>query len=232
MKEIKTAQQKALGGKEKARVRSDFARSILDVTELFDWKARTEVDKKNLDTFRAQVMHELQTNPDVVQRINPKELMKVLKRNYKDLTLKELFEIRDTVKELVKVGAELETQRVEAIKMERQKIIDDTVQRLTWNPKRIKNIVNERLNDLGKSMSGLAKDIGVSEGELASVLMKKRLDNAFINKLAKATELQAMDILEGRPEGCRYGQKVLRGYDSWFTRFNRLGEIIGGRGRR
>ena len=232
LKEIKTAQQKALGGKEKARVRSDFARSILDVTELFDWKARTEVDKKNLDTFRAQVMHELQTNPDVVQRINPKELMKVLKRNYKDLTLKELFEIRDTVKELVKAGTELETQRVEAIKMERQKIIDDTVQRLTWNPKRIKNIVNERLNDLGKSMSGLAKDIGVSEGELASVLKgKKRPDNAFINKLAKATELQAMDILEGEdPKGVGMVKKVLRGYDSWFTRFNRLGEIIGGKG--
>ena len=232
LKEIKTAQQKALGGKEKARVRSDFARSILDVTELFDWKARTEVDKKNRDLFREQVMHELQTNPDVAQRINPKELMKVLKRNYKDLTLKELFEIRDTVKELVKVGAELETQRVEAIKMERQKIIDDTVQRLTWNPKRIKNIVNERLNDLGKSMSGLAKDIGVSEGELASVLKgKKRPDNAFINKLAKATELQAMDILEGEdPKGVGMVKKVLRGYDSWFTRFNRLGEIIGGKG--
>lgn len=232
LKEIKTAQQKALGGKEKARVRSDFARAILDITEIFDWKTRTEADKKNLDTFRAQVMHELQTNPDVVQRINPKELMKVLKRNYKDLTLKELFEIRDTVKELVKVGAELETQRVEAIKMERQKIIDDTVQRLTWNPKRIKNIVNERLNDLGKSMSGLAKDIGVSEGELASVLKgKKRPDNAFINKLAKATELQAMDILEGEdPKGVGMVKKVLRGYDSWFTRFNRLGEIIGGKG--
>ena len=232
LKEIKTAQQKALGGKEKARVRSDFARAILDVTEIFDWKARTEVDKKNRDLFREQVMHELQTNPDVVQRINPKELMKVLKRNYKDLTLKELFEIRDTVKELVKVGAELETQRVEAIKMERQKIIDDTVQRLTWNPKRIKNIVNERLNDLGKSMSGLAKDIGVSEGELASVLKgKKRPDNAFINKLAKATELQAMDILEGEdPKGVGMVKKVLRGYDSWFTRFNRLGEIIGGKG--
>ena len=97
LKEIKTAQQKALGGKEKARVRSDFARSILDVTELFDWKARTEVDKKNRDLFREQVMHELQTNPDVAQRINPKELMKVLKRNYKDLTLKELFEIRHPV---------------------------------------------------------------------------------------------------------------------------------------
>ena len=232
LKEIKTAQQKALGGKEKARVRSDFARSILDVTELFDWKARTEVDKKNRDLFREQVMHELQTNPDVAQRINPKELMKVLKRNYKDLTLKELFEIRDTVKELVKAGTELETQRVEAIKMERQKIIDDTVQRLTWNPKRIKNIVNERLNDLGKSMSGLAKDIGVSEGELASVLKgKKRPDNAFINKLAKATELQAMDILEGEdPKGVGMVKKVLRGYDSWFTRFNRLGEIIGGKG--
>ena len=232
LKEIKTAQQKALGGKEKARVRSDFARAILDVTEIFDWKARTEVDKKNRDLFREQVMHELQTNPDVVQRINPKELMKVLKRNYKDLTLKELFEIRDTVKELVKVGAELETQRVEAIKMERQKIIDDTVQRLTWNPKRIRNIVNERLNDLGKSMSGLAKDIGVSEGELASVLKgKKRPDNAFINKLAKATELQAMDILEGEdPKGVGMVKKVLRGYDSWFTRFNRLGEIIGGKG--
>lgn len=232
LKEIKTAQQKALGGKEKARVRSDFARAILDVTELFDWKTRTEADKKNLDTFRAQVMHELQTNPDVAQRINPKELMKVLKRNYKDLTLKELFEIRDTVKELVKAGTELETQRVEAIKMERQKIIDDTVQRLTWNPKRIRNIVNERLNDLGKSMSGLAKDIGVSEGELASVLKgKKRPDNAFINKLAKATELQAMDILEGEdPKGVGMVKKVLRGYDSWFTRFNRLGEIIGGKG--
>jgi len=232
LKEIKTAQQKALGGKEKARVRSDFARAILDVTELFDWKARTEVDKKNRDLFREQVMHELQTNPDVAQRINPKELMKVLKRNYKDLTLKELFEIRDTVKELVKAGTELETQRVEAIKMERQKIIDDTVQRLTWNPKRIKNIVNERLNDLGKSMSGLAKDIGVSEGELASVLKgKKRPDNAFINKLAKATELQAMDILEGEdPKGVGMVKKVLRGYDSWFTRFNRLGEIIGGKG--
>jgi len=232
LKEIKTAQQKALGGKEKARVRSDFARAILDVTEIFDWKTRTEADKKNLDTFRAQVMHELQVNPDVAQRINPKELMKVLKRNYKDLTLKELFEIRDTVKELVKAGTELETQRVEAIKMERQKIIDDTVQRLTWNPKRIKNIVNERLNDLGKSMSGLAKDIGVSEGELASVLKgKKRPDNAFINKLAKATELQAMDILEGEdPKGVGMVKKVLRGYDSWFTRFNRLGEIIGGKG--
>lgn len=232
LKEIKTAQQKALGGKEKARVRSDFARAILDVTEIFDWKARTEVDKKNRDLFREQVMHELQVNPDVAQRINPKELMKVLKRNYKDLTLKELFEIRDTVKELVKAGTELETQRVEAIKMERQKIIDDTVQRLTWNPKRIKNIVNERLNDLGKSMSGLAKDIGVSEGELASVLKgKKRPDNAFINKLAKATELQAMDILEGEdPKGVGMVKKVLRGYDSWFTRFNRLGEIIGGKG--
>ena len=232
LKEIKTAQQKALGGKEKARVRSDFARAILDVTEIFDWKARTEVDKKNRDLFREQVMHELQTNPDVAQRINPKELMKVLKRNYKDLTLKELFEIRDTVKELVKAGTELETQRVEAIKMERQKIIDDTVQRLTWNPKRIKNIVNERLNDLGKSMSGLAKDIGVSEGELASVLKgKKRPDNAFINKLAKAIELQAMDILEGEdPKGVGMVKKVLRGYDSWFTRFNRLGEIIGGKG--
>jgi transcriptional regulator with XRE-family HTH domain len=232
LKEIKTAQQKALGGKEKARVRSDFARSILDITEIFDWKARTEVDKKNRDLFREQVMHELQTNPDVAQRINPKELMKVLKRNYKDLTLKELFEIRDTVKELVKAGTELETQRVEAIKMERQKIIDDTVQRLTWNPKRIKNIVNERLNDLGKSMSGLAKDIGVTEGELASVLKgKKRPDNAFINKLAKATELQAMDILEGEdPKGVGMVKKVLRGYDSWFTRFNRLGEIIGGKG--
>ena len=232
LKEIKTAQQKALGGKEKARVRSDFARAILDITEIFDWKTRTEADKKNLDTFRAQVMHELQTNPDVAQRINPKELMKVLKRNYKDLTLKELFEIRDVVKELVKVGAELETQRVEAIKMERQKVIDDTVQRLTWNPKRIRNIVNERLNDLGKSMSGLAKDIGVTEGELASVLKgKKRPDNAFINKLAKATELQAMDILEGEdPKGVGMVKKVLRGYDSWFTRFNRLGEIIGGKG--
>jgi transcriptional regulator with XRE-family HTH domain len=232
LKEIKTAQQKALGGKEKARVRSDFARAILDITEIFDWKTRTEADKKNLDTFRAQVMHELQVNPDVAQRINPKELMKVLKRNYKDLTLKELFEIRDTVKELVKAGTELETQRVEAIKMERQKIIDDTVQRLTWNPKRIRNIVNERLNDLGKSMSGLAKDIGVTEGELASVLKgKKRPDNAFINKLAKATELQAMDILEGEdPKGVGMVKKVLRGYDSWFTRFNRLGEIIGGKG--
>jgi len=232
LKEIKTAQQKALGGKEKARVRSDFARSILDVTELFDWKARTEVDKKNRDLFREQVMHELQVNPDVDKIIDHKELAKVLKRNYKDLTLKELFEIRDVVKELVKVGAELETQRVEAIKMERQKIIDDTVQRLTWNPKRIKNIVNERLNDLGKSMSGLAKDIGVSEGELASVLKgKKRPDNAFINKLAKATELQAMDILEGEdPKGVGMVKKVLRGYDSWFTRFNRLGEIIGGKG--
>jgi len=232
LKEIKTAQQKALGGKEKARVRSDFARAILDVTELFDWKARTEVDKKNRDLFREQVMHELQVNPDVDKIIDHKELAKVLKRNYKDLTLKELFEIRDVVKELVKVGAELETQRVEAIKMERQKIIDDTVQRLTWNPKRIKNIVNERLNDLGKSMSGLAKDIGVSEGELASVLKgKKRPDNAFINKLAKAIELQAMDILEGEdPKGVGMVKKVLRGYDSWFTRFNRLGEIIGGKG--
>lgn len=233
LKEIKTAQQKALGGKEKARVRSDFARAILDVTEIFDWKARTEVDKKNRDLFREQVMHELQVNPDVAQRINPKELMKVLKRNYKDLTLKELFEIRDTVKELVKAGTELETQRVEAIKMERQKIIDDTVQRLTWNPKRIRNIVNERLNDLSKTLDDVAGQMGISTQELSKTLKdkKKRPDDEFIGKLAKALELNATDILEGEdPKGTNAILKVLRGYDSAFIRFNRLGALIGGKG--
>jgi len=232
LKEIKTAQQKALGGKEKARVRSDFARSILDVTELFDWKARTEVDKKNRDLFREQVMHELQVNPDVDKIIDHKELAKVLRRNYKDLTLKELFEIRDVVKELVKTGTELETQRVEAIKMERQKIIDDTVQRLTWNPKRIRNIVNERLNDLSKTLDDVAGQMGISTQELSKTLKdkKKRPDDEFIGKLAKALELNATDILEGEdPKGTNAILKVLRGYDSAFIRFNRLGALIGGK---